>query len=312
MPRQFPHGAEGLFLALPIDRAEDAKGSKGEGDKMSEIPAIDAIPGGEIDAIAREIDDKGFSVVENVIPAAIREALLETIDRLMDELEIPFGANGFLGHKTRRIFNLLARDPIFALAPTFPRTLPIIESVLDEECLLSSLTAIEMNAGQARQPLHSDDGSHGFPRPSPTLIVVAMWALTDFTGENGGTHVVPGSHRADHIPRRGDDPETIQVEMPAGSVLFYSGSLWHGGGENRTDQRRVGLVNNYCAGYLRQEENQLLALPAEQVAAFPSRLRRLVGYGTYRGLLGHVDQQDPETLLDASAETKMIWDRIGN
>lgn len=278
---------------------------------MSGLPTIETMDSGEVERIAGEIDDQGYSVAPDLIPDATREALIETIDRLMRDLEIPVGSNGFLGHNTRRIFNLLARDPLFSLAPIFPRTLPVVESVLDEECLLSSLTAIEMNAGQARQPLHSDDGSHAFPRPSPTLIVVAMWALTDFTRENGGTHVVPGSHRSDRIPRRGDDPETVQVEMSAGSVLFYSGSLWHGGGENRTDARRLGLVNNYCAGFLRQEENQLLALRAEEVATYPSRLRRLVGYGTYRGLLGHVDQRDPETLLDPTADTRMIWEKIG-
>ena len=98
--------------------------------------------------------------------------------------------------------------------------------------------------------------------------------------------------------------------MNAGSVLFYSGSLWHGGGENRSGQRRMGLVNNYCAGFLRQEESQLLALPRERVRHFSPRLRKLVGYGTYRGLLGHVDQRNPESLVDSRAQTDMIWDRM--
>jgi ectoine hydroxylase-related dioxygenase (phytanoyl-CoA dioxygenase family) len=99
--------------------------------------------------------------------------------------------------------------------------------------------------------------------------------------------------------------------MPAGSILFYNGSLWHGGGANASSARRMGIVNNYCAGFLRQEECQLLALPREQVAGFSPRLRRLVGYGTYKGLLGHVDQQSPETLIDPDVETDMIWGKIG-
>ncbi len=99
--------------------------------------------------------------------------------------------------------------------------------------------------------------------------------------------------------------------MPAGSILFYDGSLWHGGGENRTEARRVGIVANYCAGYLRQEENQILALGRDQVATFSPRLRRLVGYGTYRGLLGHVEQESPERMIDPDAKTDMVWKRIG-
>jgi len=273
--------------------------------------AVEPTSDREVERLVAEVDRRGYAVAEGVIPDALREGLVERIDSLMEELTIPFGANRFLGKHTRRIFNLLARDVLFETTPVFARSLPVVEALLDHECLLSSLTAIEMNPGQASQPLHSDDGSYGFPRPAPTHIVVAMWALTDFTEENGGTHVVPGTHRAESRPRKGGAPETVQVEMPAGSILFYDGSLWHGGGENRSDARRMGIVNNYCAGWLRQEESQLLALPRDRVAAFAPRLRKLVGYGTYRGLIGHVDQRNPETLVDPDAETDMIWGKIG-
>jgi ectoine hydroxylase-related dioxygenase (phytanoyl-CoA dioxygenase family) len=142
------------------------------------------------------------------------------------------------------------------------------------------------------------------------MVVVAIWALTDFTRENGGTHIVPGSHRYPRRPGRGEVEATIQVEMPAGSVLFYNGSSWHGGGANESSSRRMAIVSNYCAGFLRQEECQLLAIPRDQVVDFTPRLRKLVGYGTYRGLLGHVDQKNPETLIDPTAESEMFWSRI--
>ena len=98
--------------------------------------------------------------------------------------------------------------------------------------------------------------------------------------------------------------------MPAGSVLVYDGSLWHGGGVNSTDDRRVGIVVNHCAGFLRQEENQLLAVPRDLAATFPRRLQQMLGYGVYRGLMGHVDQQDPGVLLDPDVETDMVWRRM--
>ncbi|MBW2500461.1 MAG: phytanoyl-CoA dioxygenase family protein [Deltaproteobacteria bacterium] len=265
----------------------------------------------EVTRLSEAIASDGYAVAENWIPTELVEALKTTIDGLLDELEVPRGDNAFLGHHTRRIFNLLARHEIFRAIPAHPRTLPVIERILDNECLLSSLTAIEMGPGQAAQPLHCDDASYGLARPGPARVAIAIWALTDFTADNGGTRIVPGSHRFDRRPGRDDAPETIGVEMPAGSVLFYNGSLWHGGGKNASSARRLGIVSNYCAGYLRQEECQLLALPREQVAEFEPRLRRLVGYGTYRGLIGHVDQQSPETLVDPEAETDMVWRRIG-
>jgi len=286
---------------------------------MGEVKRADAAtdstaPGGPspeaLEALAAQLRNQGHAIARDLVPIDLVADLTRAIDAQMAALAVPLGANAFLGRNTRRIFNLLARDPVFRAVPVFPGTLSVVERLLDRECLLSSLTAIEMNPGETRQPLHCDDGSHGLPRPGPTYGVVAIWALTDFTRENGGTHLVPGSHRFDRIPRRGDDPETVQVEMPAGSVLFYDASLWHGGGANRSSARRLGIVANYCAGYLRQEECQLLAIPREQVAELPPRLRRLIGYGTYRGLLGHVDQRSPETFFDPDAPSDMVWGRM--
>jgi ectoine hydroxylase-related dioxygenase (phytanoyl-CoA dioxygenase family) len=267
------------------------------------VPELTVDP---LDALARD----GYVVLEDVIEAELVDALLETIDRVMVDADIPFGSNAFLGFRTRRIFNLLARDPLFASVPLHPAVLPVVERVLDEQCLLSSLTAIEMQPGQEAQPLHADDGSIALPRPHPTVVCVALWALTDFDHDNGATRLVPGSHQRDRRPAKGEHEAYVEAEMPAGSVLLYDGSLWHGGGDNTSDGRRVGIVVNHCAGFLRQEENQLLAVPRDLAATFPRRLQEMLGYGVYRGLMGHVDQQDPGVLLDPDVPTDMVWKRM--
>ena len=266
------------------------------------------------DELARAVTGEGYVVLPDVLAPATVASWTGAIDRSFERARVGFGANEFLGLRTRRLFNLLARDDVFAEVPLQPAVLEIVERVLDEECLLSSLTAIEMNPGETAQPLHADDGSFALPKPHGPITCTAILALTDFTLENGATRIVAGSHERPS-PRRGgraESPETLNAVMRAGSVLLYHGSLWHGGGANRSDARRLAIVCNYCAGFLRQEECQLLALPREAVARYPSRLRRLVGYSTYRGLLGHVDQSDPESLLDPRVETEMVWGRIGN
>ena len=96
--------------------------------------------------------------------------------------------------------------------------------------------------------------------------------------------------------------------MPKGSVLVWHGSLWHGGGANRTGARRVGIAMNYCAGFIRQQENQQLGVPAAVARGFPPRLRQLMGYGVYRGLIGHIDKRNPSFLLDGPGEHRMVWD----
>ena len=266
----------------------------------------------DLDRHAAAIATDGFTVLERVIEPGFIDALTSAIDRLLVDLGVSYGENAFLGEHTRRIFNLLARDPICAAVPLHPAVLPLVERVLDHQCLLSSLTAIEMNPGQRAQPLHADDGSIALPRPHVPIVCAAIWALTDFTLDNGATHVVPGSHLADRRPAKAERPSStvVRAVMPKGSVIVYNGSLWHGGGDNDSDSRRIGIVVNHCAGYMRQEENQLLAVPREMAATFPRRLQEMLGYGVYRGLMGHVDKQDPGVFLDPDVETDMVWKRM--
>jgi ectoine hydroxylase-related dioxygenase (phytanoyl-CoA dioxygenase family) len=100
----------------------------------------------------------------------------------------------------------------------------------------------------------------------------------------------------------------MPAEMERGSVLVWNGSLWHGGGANVTGERRVGIAMNYCAGFLRQQENQQLGVPRDLVRTFPERLQRLVGYGVYRRLIGHIDKRDPIGLLGADDALRTVWD----
>ncbi len=260
--------------------------------------------------MAQTVTEQGFTVVEDAIAPDLVARLTGAIDALRSELDTPFGANEFLGERTRRLFNLLPREPSFAAVPVHERILPLVEGVIGEECLLSSITAVEMSPGETDQPFHADDGTLPLPRPHPPLTCTAIWALTDFTTENGATRLVVGSHESDRIPRRGDEPAFVQAEMRAGSVLVYHGSLWHAGGANRSDTRRLAIIVNYCAGFLRQEECQLLAIPREMVVGYPPRLRALLGYSTYRGLLGHVDQRDPQSLIDPDLGSDMVWDKM--
>ena len=97
--------------------------------------------------------------------------------------------------------------------------------------------------------------------------------------------------------------------MQRGSVLVWHGSLWHGGGANATSARRVGIAMNYCAGYIRQQENQQLGIPLDTVRHFSPRLQQLVGFGVYRGLIGHIDKQIPaNVLLQGAEDTHLLWD----
>jgi ectoine hydroxylase-related dioxygenase (phytanoyl-CoA dioxygenase family) len=258
-----------------------------------------------------EIETQGFTLLENVIPMDLVEALDDALLRLESELATEPGRNLFEGHHTIRIYNLLARDPVFQRVPVLPALLPIVEGVLDPGVLISSLSSISIDPGEVAQPIHVDDALIKLPRPHPAVVCNSMWALTDFTEENGATRIVPGSHRFESKPEYGSHPESIPAEMPKGSILVWNGSLWHGGGANRSEQRRVGIAMNYCAGFLRQQENQQLGIPLALAETFAPRLQELAGFGTYADLMGHIDKQSPaQVLFGRDDGFRSVWDRI--
>jgi ectoine hydroxylase-related dioxygenase (phytanoyl-CoA dioxygenase family) len=109
--------------------------------------------------------------------------------------------------------------------------------------------------------------------------------------------LIPGSHRwANEFP--GPDAPRITIEMPAGSLLLYSGNLWHGGGANHTDQPRLGVVLHYSASWLRPVENHVLAVPQAVVRTLPERLQELLGYNIRPPFIGYVDGRHPRKVLD--------------
>ena len=264
------------------------------------------------DHVAR-VAAEGYTIIEAAIEPELVDALRRDLDRLEDELGVTPADNDFEGRHTVRIYNLLARGPIWAKVPVHPAVLPVVDGVLDPGCLVSSLSSIAIDPGEQAQPIHADDQLVPLPKPHVPVVCNTMWALTDFTEENGATRIVPGSHLSDTNPDYGSPYDSVPAVMSRGSVLVWHGSLWHGGGANTTDTRRTGIAMNYCAGWIRQQENQQLGLDPALVRTFEPRLRRLVGYGIYNGLMGHIDKHDPDELLGLSAgpDARMVWDAIG-
>ena len=261
----------------------------------------------ELDEHLARLDQQGFTVVEDAIPSALVTELTDALAEVQMEHNFGYRDTAFEGTRTMRIYNLLAYHRAFEKIPVSPLVLSIAERVLDPELQLSSLSAICPGPGQQPQPLHGDSQLIPLPRPHIPIALNAMWALTDFTEANGVTRVVSGSHRFDHNPEYGHVYETVCAEMPKGAVLLWNSALWHGGGENRSDERRDGIACYYCAGWVRQQENQQLGISMARIKQFSRRLQELCGFSVYRGIYGHIDNHDPIELLGREPKRQMVW-----
>jgi ectoine hydroxylase-related dioxygenase (phytanoyl-CoA dioxygenase family) len=256
------------------------------------------------------IETDGYTIVPAVLTADEADALAAELAELEERLGVGDGRTSFQGVRSRRVHNLVGRSARFRALATHPTTLPFVDALLGPDALLTIMVSLNLGPGQPAQVIHSDDGIYPVARPHPPMDVQVLFALTDFTEENGATRLVPGSHRLEGQPPHDVAPETIAAVMPKGSAVIYHGSLWHGGGANTSATRRVGLAVQYCAGYLRPQENWFLLIPPGEVATYPPRLQTLLGWGLYRKLLGHVDEHDPRVLLGAEVPRELIYDLI--
>ncbi len=212
----------------------------------------------------------------------------DLVDKIIAELRPQLDADGlkarsdFNGSRTLRCStSVLSTAPSAADLVDHDMLVGIADAILLPHCAtyqIGSMAAIEILPGESAQALHRDDSLYPIENAGMELQIGVMWALNDFTAENGGTRVVLGSHRflrSWHLPGVSDWESAV---MPKGSALFYMGSTWHGGGANQSDAPRAGLINTYSLGWLRQESNQYLETPPEVAATFGPRVRALLGY----------------------------------
>jgi len=248
--------------------------------------------------VADALTDLGYAVVEDWMGearlAALRAELTPHLERA-STINEDFG-----GKATRRFGALFAKSRMVAELAIDPLILEVADRILLPHCAAYQINytgVASLEPGEQAQVLHRDSGLYPFRNPAPPVILSTIWAVSEFSAENGGTRLVPGSHRWPE-ERQAEPHEVVQAQMPAGACLFYLGNVIHGGGANRANGPRTGVLLQYSLGWLRQEENQYLSVPREIARSLPARLQRLMGYAFGGINLGMVDRKDPFEVLN--------------
>jgi ectoine hydroxylase-related dioxygenase (phytanoyl-CoA dioxygenase family) len=246
------------------------------------------------DEVAASMDDVGYCVVERLLPPEQVAAIKADLDRVLPD--VPLGRNDFEGHRTRRIYNVFAKTRALDDVALHPLLLGMLDRVLGDY-QFSAPVGIQIGPGEPAQVLHYDDVVYPLPWPHRDVVVNSMWAFDDFTEANGATRIIPGSHHRATAAVPHDVP-TVALEMPAGSVVFYPGTVIHGGGANHTDRPRLGVILEFCSAWIRPQENHVLGVPKATVRELPERLQELLGYNVFPPFVGNVDGRHPRKFLD--------------
>jgi len=249
--------------------------------------------------VAAALSRDGCAIVERLVPQELLERVRAELGPYIDAT--PFGSDEFAGHRTRRTGGLLARSTSCRDLVMHPLVLDTVKTVLSHATTfqLHLTQVIAIGPGEPAQRIHRDQWAFDFfPFPSGYEVQCnTIWAMNDFTAANGATRVIPGSNKFEDRREFGE-ADAEPATMPAGSVVFYTGTLYHGAGANGSNEVRYGVNITYAVSWLRQEENQYLSVPAEVARTFPDSLLRLMGYARGAYALGYVDDlRDPLDVL---------------
>lgn len=248
------------------------------------------------DALFATLQRDGYVILERLFSEDDVEAIRADLMPLFGK---HLGRNNFEGVDTQRLYAVIEKTFICNPLVEHPLVLALLDRVLEPNYLLSQLQAINILPGEAAQPLHHDDAFYPWPRPRPPLGAATIMAIDDFTAENGATVVLPGSHLwSDRVPDEADLARAIPAVMPKGSVLLFLGTLWHGGGANRSAAGRLCVTAQYCAPWCRQQENFSLSVSRERVKQCSEHIRRMLGYSIHPPFMGFVNSLHPKRLLE--------------
>ncbi len=235
----------------------------------------------------RDIVEYGVAILPGILAGDTLKRARDALYRAADDdrargREQKFGLDYGHDESNRRVWNVLSRDPVFEDMAAHRLALDLVRSVIGWPCLLGNMSANITGPGGGEMVLHADQIFVPEPWPARPQGANVAWCLDDFTEANGGTRMVPGTHRLNRPPRPAEaDIGTVPLEAPAASIVVFESRIWHKTGFNRTtDQSRAGVFSWYTTPIYRPQENWFLSLQPSVKDFASEELLTLLGYRT--------------------------------
>jgi hypothetical protein len=219
-------------------------------DWYSVIAAESALPP---DA-AQRLDDVGFIVMPSPEIQGGLARLIHAYDRAVSTAD----PRDVSIRSSTRVHDFVNRGAEFDGFYIYPPVLAACCRVIGRPFKLSTMLARTLEPGAPAQPLHVDVQHETDGWPLVGFIVM----IDAFDAENGATCFVPGSHLLAREPKASmKDPiyaheREVLACGPAGSVIIFNGSVWHGHAANRSSRRRRSVQGAFIPREARSAINQ--------------------------------------------------------
>ena len=215
------------------------------------------------------LDEVGFCLVQGVVQDDEAERMAERYFELHEQ--------HFDGaQKYQSLQGLMNLDQLCWPWLAYPPMLELARACLGPEIRLAEVCSKSVLPGSESGGVHADAMGMPSPLPRQMWLLNTMWMLTDFTEENGGTHVVPFSHRLASHPTRMAKEHLVPVEGSRGDVLMWHSGLWHGAGTNNSDSPRMGLNFGYIPPWISGEiDSSWVPVDPDVFAQLPPELADL-------------------------------------
>lgn len=211
----------------------------------------------------REVEEQGYTVIEQAISSDFADELREAT------------LNALLPHNNHQLQWMLYHGVPFERIVQNPQLMTLIDASLGRGAVIASISSICKGPGAGTIPLHTDYSHVPEPYPEFAMTGVGVWALEDWTVASGPTWIAPGTHKLRRGPKRGEQAEGIAIEMPKGSVVYFTHGVWHWQGDRTEPGDRVTLHSHFNRGILRGLEPK--KIDVQMLHRNPPRLGEMLG-----------------------------------
>jgi ectoine hydroxylase-related dioxygenase (phytanoyl-CoA dioxygenase family) len=182
-----------------------------------------------------------------------------------------------IGRTSTRVSDIITRNAMFEAIYTWPPALDAARQIVGPHFRLSAFHARTLHAGAPGQELHVD-----VPRTSDAWPMLGLILMVDeFRVDNGETRFIPGSHRRTDLPADvvARHPDEVLACGPAGSIILFDTSTWHGHTANSSARPRRSLQATFIPFTGRPAMDFGSRIPPTAFASLSETARAVLGLG---------------------------------